>query len=110
MAVFRYIDPDGNKREFTYVSGNPCDPNAPKDESSEASEENQEREVEADNSPPNYPTRPVRPRPTSAPKPVTFFQNQYAREEEEEQPEPEQILRPQNIQVRKRSRGCLESN
>jgi hypothetical protein len=29
---YGYIDPDGNKREFTYVSGNPCDPNAPKEE------------------------------------------------------------------------------
>ncbi|KAL6957671.1 hypothetical protein U1Q18_052135, partial [Sarracenia purpurea var. burkii] len=25
---YGYVDPDGNKREFTYVSGNPCDPNS----------------------------------------------------------------------------------
>lgn len=25
---YGYVDPDGNKREFSYVQGNPCDPNA----------------------------------------------------------------------------------
>ncbi|CAG5025112.1 unnamed protein product [Parnassius apollo] len=29
---YGYVDPDGNKREFTYVSGNPCDPNNPNEE------------------------------------------------------------------------------
>ncbi|KAI5633871.1 insect cuticle protein domain-containing protein [Phthorimaea operculella] len=29
---YGYVDPDGNKREFTYVSGNPCDPNKPDEE------------------------------------------------------------------------------
>ncbi|XP_044259349.1 basic-leucine zipper transcription factor A-like isoform X2 [Tribolium madens] len=90
---YGYIDPDGNKREFTYVSGNPCDPNAPKDEQ----ETEQEQENEADNGPANYPTRPIRPiRPvTLAPKPaVTLFQNNYD-QSEEEQPEPEQVLKPQ---------------
>lgn len=83
------------------MSGNPCDPNAPKDEE-------QEESVEAEggndpNVPANYPTRPIQPirrpiqqiqRPiaTSAPKPaVTLFQSNYAQEEEE--PEPEQLLR-----------------
>ncbi|EEZ98601.2 basic-leucine zipper transcription factor A isoform X2 [Tribolium castaneum] len=90
---YGYIDPDGNKREFTYVSGNPCDPNAPKEEQ----ETEQEHENEADNGPANYPTRPIRPiRPvTVAPKPaVTLFQNNYD-QSEEEQPEPEQVLKPQ---------------
>ncbi|GLG93706.1 Uncharacterized protein GBIM_21506, partial [Gryllus bimaculatus] len=32
---YGYIDPDGNKREFTYVSGNPCDPNAVHEEEEE---------------------------------------------------------------------------
>lgn len=36
----RYVDPDGVRREFEYVSGNPCDPNAPKEE--EASEEEED--------------------------------------------------------------------
>lgn len=105
---YGYVDPDGNKREFTYVSGNPCDPNAPKEE--ESVEESAEREAnEPENVPPNYPTRPIRPisRPTAAPRPVTFFQNNYAQQqEEEEQPEPEQVLRPQNVQVSIPSRLC----
>lgn len=93
---YGYVDPDGNKREFTYVSGNPCDPNAPKeDEESELPE----RENEADAGPANYPTRPIRPvRPiTLAPKPaITLFQNNYD-QSEEEQPEPEQVLRPHQV-------------
>lgn len=32
---YGYVDPDGNKREFTYVSGNPCDPNAVSEDSDE---------------------------------------------------------------------------
>lgn len=88
---YGYIDPDGNKREFTYVSGNPCDPNA-KDESEEKPEEETN---EPENVPANYPIRPVlRPRPTIAPKPVTVYQNTYdGTNDEVEQPEPEQILR-----------------
>lgn len=96
---YGYVDPDGNKREFTYVSGNPCDPNAPKEESIEESAERESDEPE--NVPANYPTRPIRPlaRPTAAPKQsVTFFQNNY-QQEEEEQPEPEQVLRSQPVQV-----------
>lgn len=91
--------PMATKREFTYVSGNPCDPNAPKEESIEESAERESDEPE--NVPANYPTRPIRPlaRPTAAPKQsVTFFQNNY-QQEEEEQPEPEQVLRSQPVQV-----------
>ena len=29
------MDPDGVRREFTYVSGNPCDPYAPKDDTTQ---------------------------------------------------------------------------
>ncbi|KAJ8962182.1 hypothetical protein NQ318_018143 [Aromia moschata] len=80
--------------KFTYVSGNPCDPNAPKDQDESPEESN---EAENDNGPANYPTQPIqpirRPLPTAAPKPaVTLFQNTYA-QSEEEQPEPEQLLR-----------------
>ncbi|CAH1131225.1 unnamed protein product [Ceutorhynchus assimilis] len=91
---YGYVDPDGNKREFTYVSGNPCDPNAPKDEDDQASEN---ESPENENIPANYPTRPIGPlsRPVSTPKPaVTLFQTQYEQAGEEEQPEPEQLLRP----------------
>lgn len=98
---YGYVDPDGNKREFTYVSGNPCDPNAPKEE--EPEDKSEPESNEQDNFPANYPTRPIRPiqRPavTQAPKPVTLFQNTY-QQDEEEQPEPEQVLRQQPVQVR----------
>lgn len=91
---YGYVDPDGNKREFTYVSGNPCDPNAPKEESQE--EESAERD--SNESEANYPTRPIRPiRPSTTARPVAVFQNNYVQEEEE--PEPEQVLRPQPVQV-----------
>nr|XP_023013724.1 ras-interacting protein RIP3-like isoform X1 [Leptinotarsa decemlineata] len=91
---YGYVDPDGNKREFTYVSGNPCDPNAPKDQD----EQDESNETENENVPANYPTRPIQPlRRPAAPKPaVTLFQNTYA--QEEEQPEPEQLLRPSSQQ------------
>lgn len=51
--------------------------------------------AENENVPANYPTRPIRPiqRPVSTPKPVTLFQTQYD-QGEDEQPEPEQLLRP----------------
>ncbi|KAK4881265.1 hypothetical protein RN001_004584 [Aquatica leii] len=93
---YGYIDPDGNKREFTYVSGNPCDPNAPKEEEELPEEETNEPE----NIPANYPVRPIRPvRPiTPAPKPtVTLFHSNYNQQEEEE-PEPEQLLKPHILQ------------
>ncbi|KAG5866404.1 hypothetical protein JTB14_004560 [Gonioctena quinquepunctata] len=94
---YGYVDPDGNKREFTYVSGNPCDPNAPKDQE----EPEESNETENENVPANYPTRPIQPlRRPIAPKPsVTLFQNTYA--QEEEQPEPEQLLRPTPQPVRR---------
>lgn len=77
------------------MSGNPCDPNAPKDEEQE--ESNESESGNDPSSPANYPIRPIqpirRPIPTIAPKQaVTLFQTTYAREEE--QPEPEQLLRP----------------
>ncbi|KAF2902877.1 hypothetical protein ILUMI_03309 [Ignelater luminosus] len=94
---YGYIDPDGNKREFTYVSGNPCDPNAPKEE-----ELPEEDSKEPENVPANYPTRPIRPlRPvTPPPKPVTLFHNDYQQQEEDVQPEPEQLLKPQSFPAR----------
>lgn len=100
---YGYVDPDGNKREFTYVSGNPCDPNAPKEEDQDDKSREQESN-ESDNIP-NYPTRPIRPiRPiltTESPKaPVTLFQNNYVRDEDEEEViDDEPIYKPQPIQV-----------
>ncbi|XP_066593975.1 putative mediator of RNA polymerase II transcription subunit 12 isoform X2 [Prorops nasuta] len=80
---YGYIDPDGNKREFTYVSGNPCDPNAPKEDEDDLAEKQEEDDLSG---PANYPSiRPV-PRPTSRPAyhhpattraPTTIFQTEY---------------------------------
>lgn len=107
---YGYIDPDGNKREFTYVSGNPCDPNNP--EGSE--EENVASEEESDeNIPQNYPQR----RPVARPAPqrpavqhhttqrptTTVFQNVYAHQSlgtPSEEEEEENI--PQTIQIGQR--------
>ncbi|XP_054268017.1 uncharacterized protein LOC128989913 [Macrosteles quadrilineatus] len=79
---YGYVDPDGNKREFTYVSGNPCDPNAPNQEE----EEPQLPDSGEENVPQNIPVRrptPLRPRPST-----TLFQQNYnsasSQEEEEE--------------------------
>ena len=91
---YGYVDPDGNKREFTYVSGNPCDPNAPNQEEEEV------KEQEADSGPANYPTKPIKPvRPKP---PVTLFENNFGDDEEvdDQQGENEQIYRPQSIQVK----------
>lgn len=101
---YGYVDPDGNKREFTYVSGNPCDPNNPdgSEEDNAASEEESDENV-----PQNYPQRrpvarpalPVRPLQQTTPRPTTtVFQNIYnhqslggASEEEEEENVPQTI-------------------
>ncbi|XP_013181407.1 PREDICTED: ataxin-2 homolog isoform X1 [Papilio xuthus] len=93
---YGYIDPDGNKREFTYVSGNPCDPNKPneEDEPESAAPESGER----DDGIPNYPTRPP-VRPTTARPPTTYFQNDFRdADEEEPEEEPLQQIRPRVVQ------------
>lgn len=91
---YGYVDPDGNKREFTYVSGNPCDPNAPKDEDDLA---DKEEEVAG---PANYPSsrpvqRPVRPNyPATTPRaPTTIFQTEYQLDDDASQ-ELEEVSRP----------------
>ena len=107
---YGYVDPDGNKREFTYVSGNPCDPNAPKDD-----EDLAEKEEEAAG-PANYPSvrpvqRPTRPNyPATTPRaPTTIFQTEYqlddnASQELEEEarpvPRPTSFRRPQSAYIR----------
>lgn len=81
---YGYVDPDGNKREFTYVSGNPCDPNNP--DQNEEELEREEESNEPENVPANFPRRPLRPtpqrqqpqqQPTTTHSPTTVFQNQY---------------------------------
>lgn len=42
---YRYVDPDGIRREFTYVSGNPCDPNDPNKEEEEEQQELDEESI-----------------------------------------------------------------
>lgn len=111
---YGYIDPDGNKREFTYVSGNPCDPNQPNDQDDEE-DRSREDSNEQENIPQNYPRRPIkpiaRPIPTTTPHtPTTVFQNTYSsaaygndEEEEDEQPEPIQLLQqPQRPRITQR--------
>lgn len=128
---YGYIDPDGNKREFTYVSGNPCDPNNPEQEEEEKEEESDEPE----NVPVNFPRRPsARPIPqrpvhTTTSAPTTVFQNTYSsasynddadepEDHEQERPEPIQLLQqrprapvrtqsivaPQEVAIRQRPR------
>ena len=82
---YGYIDPDGNKREFTYVSGNPCDPNAVNQEEEEAPALDSGEE----NIPQNFPRRPLKPRPTTRPNrpTTTVFQQSYSSAEEEDDEE-----------------------
>ncbi|XP_077274540.1 uncharacterized protein LOC143904097 isoform X2 [Temnothorax americanus] len=97
---YGYIDPDGNKREFTYVSGNPCDPNAPKDE-----EEEEEKEEEELPGPANYPVarpvprpvsvRPTYHQPTTTRAPTTIFQTEYQLDDDASQELTEDNLKPQ---------------
>lgn len=101
---YGYIDPDGNKREFTYVSGNPCDPNNP--EGSEEEEEKSESEEANENVPQNYPRRPLAPRPVptrpapTTPRPTTtVFQNNYNNGYNQQQEESEE-----EIQIGQRAR------
>jgi len=99
---YGYIDPDGNKREFTYVSGNPCDPNAPKDDEDDLSDKDEE-EVSG---PANYPVArpvprpvPVRPsyQPSTTPRaPTTIFQTEYQLQDDDASQElSEDDLKPQ---------------
>lgn len=74
---YGYVDPDGNKREFTYVSGNPCDPNAVQEEESPAA--GKEADSGEENIPANFPSRSLRPTLSARPaRPTTtLFQQSY---------------------------------
>lgn len=112
---YGYVDPDGNKREFTYVSGNPCDPNNPDQNEEERERDEDEDSNEPENVPLNFPRRPLARPPSARPPiqttthaPTTVFQNQYASnayasqedvDTEQEQPEPIQLLQPQRPRV-----------
>ncbi|XP_015177889.1 PREDICTED: ras-interacting protein RIP3-like isoform X2 [Polistes dominula] len=100
---YGYVDPDGNKREFTYVSGNPCDPNAPKEEEDDLPEKQEDDDL---NGPANYPSvrpvaiRPIRPNYQSSTTraPTTIFQAQYQLDDEASQELEEEVQKP--VQLR----------
>lgn len=81
---YGYVDPDGNKREFTYVSGNPCDPNAVNQEDEELPADSGE-----DNVPQNFPRVPIKPlRPQKPSRPAqTLFQQTYSSQSAEDEEE-----------------------
>lgn len=83
---YGYVDPDGNKREFSYVSGNPCDPNAvPEEEEQQQLTDSGEENIPANA---NIPLRRPTPRPRPQ-APTTLFQQNYnsvsSQEEDEEE-------------------------
>lgn len=98
---YGYVDPDGNKREFTYVSGNPCDPNAPQeDEEKEAVDDSGEENI-----PQNVgrPLRPLRPQPAriQPTRPTTtVFQNSYNSANDEEEEEQQVFVQPAPARAR----------
>ncbi|XP_073992090.1 uncharacterized protein [Rhodnius prolixus] len=96
---YGYIDPDGNKREFTYVSGNPCDPNSVQEEE----EERQEVDSGEENIPPNIPRRPLIPKSKAVvskpPRPAqTLFHQSYNQDSAEDSEENIPNIPPRPIQ------------
>ncbi|XP_038215107.1 MAP7 domain-containing protein 1-like isoform X1 [Zerene cesonia] len=101
---YGYIDPDGNKREFTYVSGNPCDPNKPNED--DEPEQHGPESAERDDGEPNYPTRPAL-RPTTSRPATTYFQNDFRDADEEPEEEPLQHIRQRVVQRPQPARPVL---
>lgn len=92
---YGYVDPDGNKREFTYVSGNPCDPNAISQEeednetfkdddgNNKSNEENIPRNIPSNRRPPpSYALRPIQQQQQQRRPTTTVFQQSYVNSEE----------------------------
>lgn len=70
---YGYVDPDGNKREFSYVQGNPCDPNAVSNEDDDEQPGKPGAPAEEENVPANVPKpKPKKNRPTT-----TLFQQTF---------------------------------
>ncbi|RVE50576.1 hypothetical protein evm_004803 [Chilo suppressalis] len=93
---YGYVDPDGNKREFTYVSGNPCDPNKPDEEEQDVAGPDS---AERDDPEPNYPVRPAHRPTTPRPATTTYFQNDFRDADEDEvEEEPLQHIRQRVVQ------------
>ncbi|XP_026813847.1 SWI/SNF chromatin-remodeling complex subunit SNF5-like [Rhopalosiphum maidis] len=86
---YGYVDPDGNKREFTYVQGNPCDPNAA---AAEDEEEQPGKPGEEENVPANIPVNAGRPKPKNNRPTTTLFQQTFG--DFESQPQAQQSTTP----------------
>lgn len=83
---YGYVDPDGNKREFTYVQGNPCDPNAV---AAEEDDDQPGKPGEEENIPANIPVNAGRPKPTKKNRPTTtLFQQTFGDFEPQPQSQP----------------------
>ncbi|KAJ1522308.1 hypothetical protein ONE63_002605 [Megalurothrips usitatus] len=100
---YGYVDPDGNKREFTYVSGNPCDPNAVQEEEPQPGAKDVEADSGEENIPANFPSRSLRPTLARPAKPTTtLFQQSYSQDSEEDVDDED--LPPAPVPVRARAR------
>lgn len=98
---YGYVDPDGNKREFTYVSGNPCDPNSI---SQEEEDELKDKSNEEENIPANIPRRPnfvVRPLAKSRPT-TTLFQQSFNNDDSGQEEDNNQL-----VEIRQPARPVL---
>ncbi|CAI6369190.1 unnamed protein product [Macrosiphum euphorbiae] len=82
---YGYVDPDGNKREFTYVQGNPCDPNAV---NSEEDDDQPGKPSEKENIPANIPVNAGRPKPKKNRPTTTLFQQTFGDFEPQPQSQP----------------------
>ncbi|XP_022168132.1 mediator of RNA polymerase II transcription subunit 12-like [Myzus persicae] len=82
---YGYVDPDGNKREFTYVQGNPCDPNAV---SAEEDDDQPGKPGEEENIPANIPANAGRPKPKKNRPTTTLFQQTFGDFEPQPQSQP----------------------
>lgn len=93
---YGYVDPDGNKREFSYVQGNPCDPNAisNEDEEDQPGKPNEEENIPANR--PNVPVNVPRPKPKKNRPTTTLFQQTFGDfEQPQSQPQPQPQPQPQ---------------
>jgi len=82
---YGYVDPDGNKREFTYVQGNPCDPNAV---AAEEEDDQPGKPGEEENIPANIPANAGRPKPKKNRPTTTLFQQTFGDFEPQPQSQP----------------------
>jgi len=82
---YGYVDPDGNKREFTYVQGNPCDPNAV---AAEEDDDQPGKPGEEENIPANIPANAGKLKPKKNRPTTTLFQQTFGDFEPQPQSQP----------------------